>query len=69
MVGGKGIAVLYTSGELTRYRGYYIAIRDGEAIDKDQDYFKLLERLRKKYCDPTDIVIEYIPEKPIELIV
>ncbi len=63
------VSVLYTSGELARYKGYYIAIRNGRVIDKDQDYFKLLERLRKKHGDLIDIIIDYIPEKPVELIV
>jgi len=63
------ISVLYTSGELSKYRGYYVAIRDGKVIDKDKDYFKLLERLRKEFGDLTDVIIDYIPEKPVELIV
>ncbi|MCD6488034.1 MAG: hypothetical protein J7K21_02295 [Desulfurococcales archaeon] len=68
MVLGETIA-LYTSGELTRYKGYYIAIRNGKVIDKDKDYFKLLERLKRRYGDLIDIVIDYVPEKPVELII
>ncbi len=69
VVNAEEMAALYTSSELTKYRGYYIAIKDGKVIDKDQDYFRLLERLRKKYGDLTSIVIDYIPEKPVELII
>ena len=63
------VSVLYTSGELARYKGYYIAIRNGKVIDKDKDYFKLLERLKRRYGDLIDIVIDYVPEKPVELII
>jgi len=69
MASTSEMMVLYSSGELLKYKGYYVAVRGGKIIDKDKDFFTLLKRLREKYGELTDIVIEYIPEKPVELIV
>jgi len=69
MTSSSEIMVLYGSGELLKYKGYYVAVRGGRIIDKDKDFFTLLERLRKKYGELTDIVIEYVPDKPVELVV
>ena len=57
------------SGELLRFKGFYIAIRDGVVVDKDRDFFKLVERLRSKYGELADIIVDYIPEKPVELVI
>jgi len=64
-------ALLYErkSDELLKLKGYYVAILDGEIVDKDKDFFKLLQRLRKKKVKIENIIIDYIPEKPVELIV
>ena len=45
-----------------KLKGYYVAILDGEIVDKDKNFFKLLQRLRRKKAKMEDIVIDYIPE-------
>ena len=50
------------SNELLKLKGYYVAILDGEIVDKDKNFFKLLQRLRRKKAKMEDIVIDYIPE-------
>ena len=57
------------SEELLKLKGYYVAILDGEIVDKDKDFFKLLRRLRRKKAKIEDIVIDYIPEERVDLIV
>jgi len=57
------------SDELLKLKGYYVAILDGEIVDKDKDFFKLLRRLRRKKAKIEDIVIDYIPEEQVDLIV
>lgn len=57
------------SEELLKLKGYYVAILDGEIVDKDKDFFKLLRRLRRKKAKIEDIVIDYIPEEQVDLIV
>ena len=57
------------SDELLKLKGYYVAILDGEIVNKDKDFFKLLRRLRRKKAKIEDIVIDYIPEEQVDLIV
>jgi len=64
-------ALLYErkSNELLKLKGHYVAILDGEIVDKDKDYFKLLQKLRKKKAKIENIVIDYIPEEQVKLII
>jgi len=57
------------SNELLKLKGYYVAILDGEIVDKDKDYFKLLQKLRKKKAKIENMVIDYIPEEQVKLII
>ena len=57
------------SNELLKLKGYYVAILDGEIVDKDRDFFKLLQKLRKKKAKIENMVIDYIPEEQVKLII
>jgi len=42
-------------------KGFYVAIKNGKIIDQDNDYFILLERLKKKFNKLNDIIIDFLP--------
>ena len=64
----RGVIAMYSGGQLVSYKGYYVAVKDDSVVDKDADFFKLLNRLKSKYGDLTDVVIEYIPDEPVDQI-
>lgn len=46
-----------------RYKGKYVAIRNGIVIDNDQNAHILLTRLKRDFGDVTSLVVEYINEQ------
>lgn len=51
-----------------RYPNSYIAVRDQKVILSNKNLTELMARLMKEYGDITDITIEYIADRPINLL-
>jgi len=51
-----------------RYRGKYVAIV-GDEIIADDDLESLVRKLKERGVNPAYTPIEYIPEKPVDLVV
>jgi hypothetical protein len=53
----------------TKYKDKYIAIHKGRVLDKDEDYRKLIRRLRKGNRDTTRFVIKLVRDRPMSFMV
>ena len=53
-----------------RYDGFFVAAYNGKIVDSDEDVAKLGRRLRKKFKNAyTEIAVEYISKKEVDIIV
>lgn len=53
-----------------RYDGFFVAAYNGKIVDFDKDVAKLGRRLRKKFKNAyTEIAVEYISKKELDIIV
>lgn len=50
---------------LPKYRGKYIAMRDGVVLDQDEDLIKLHDRIRDQYGDEP-ILMTLVDKEPIQ---
>ena len=51
-----------------RYRGKFVAYRlDGglDIVDADEDFERLLEKLRRRGLDPRYVYVDYVPEEEV----
>lgn len=49
----------------TKYKDKYIAIHKGRVVDNDEDYRKLIKRLKKDHKNITPFVIRQVRIKPV----
>lgn len=53
-----------------RYDGFFVAAYNGKIVGSDEDVAKLGRRLRKKFKNAyTEIAVEYISKKQVDIIV
>ncbi len=53
-----------------KYDGLFVAAYDGKIVDSDKDVAKLGRRIRKKFKNAyTEIAVEYIRKKQVDIIV
>ncbi|WXG43072.1 MAG: DUF5678 domain-containing protein [Promethearchaeati archaeon SRVP18_Atabeyarchaeia-1] len=52
-------------GLAKQYADKYIAVKNRSVVDSDKNIIHLIGKLKKKYDDLDDFVIQYMTEKPI----
>lgn len=46
-----------------QFKGEYVAVKEARVVDHDKDYHLLLKRLRGRYPDLHNLVVEHINEQ------
>ncbi len=55
---------------MQKYDGFFVAAYNGKIVDFDKDVAKLGRRIRKKFKNAyTEIAVEYISKKELDIIV